>query len=139
MIDKCNELTNNSEVVVRENKREFRIKNKSRKYNINKVKVDGCFIKDRRRCDYLFEILQGTKIEKVFYVELKGKDLSHAIEQLEATIEYCRDIHCKYSKEAYIVTSKVPDGPESQNLKKKFKDRNGFLLKIKANSIEVDL
>jgi len=138
MINKCNKLTNNSEVKVSENKREFRIINPERKY-INKVEVDGCFIKNGPRCDYLFEILQGTHIEKVFYVELKGKDLKHAVRQLKATIEHCEKIHCEYSKKAYIVVSRVPAGTEAQILKKKFKDENGIQLSIRSKYIEVKI
>ena len=69
---------------------------------------------------FLFELSKET-IEKVFYVELKGSDVTHGIEQLESTINTCKAIHSQLYKECYIVASKVPSsGTSSQVLKKQF-------------------
>ena len=73
MISTSNELRTDKIVVVKENKRVFRIKNSS-DFNINTVTVDGCYITTGSKCDFLFEIINNEEIEKVFYVELKGNE-----------------------------------------------------------------
>ena len=103
---KCSETNNNKVISTSENHKTFRIKNiNSRK--IRKVEVDGCLISDdRKRCDYLFEI--DKPITKVIYLELKGKNINRAYEQLEATIGYLKKRHEAVKKEAYIIASRVP-------------------------------
>jgi len=135
----CSELSNNKIIPASENTRKFRIKNDSR-FNINKVKVDDCYIKNGLRCDYLFEIISNKLIIKVFYLELKGKDVNHAIEQLKATLKYCQEVHDKIIKQCYIVASKVPSSNAStQSLKKKFKRENKVQLFISSKIKEVTL
>jgi len=136
MISTCNKITTKKIVVVSENKRKFRIKNNSL-YTINEVEVDGCYIKVGLKCDFLFELSKKT-IEKVFYVELKGSDVTHGIEQLESTMNTCKAIHSGFDKECYIVASKVPSsGTSSQILKKQFIKKNKIQLFIDTNVKEV--
>jgi len=139
MIEKCNDKSDKSEVVVRENGKTFRIINKSRLL-INTVTIDGCYITKGRRCDYLFEIVDKDIIKNVFYVELKGKDIEHAVTQLEATIKCCKQIHNELNREAFIVASRVPkSGTCTQVIKKRFLSNNGFLLYIDTNCREVTI
>lgn len=136
MISICSKTTTNNIVSVSENKRKFTIKNNS-KFIINEVKVDGCYINSGLKCDFLFEL--GKKsIEKVFYVELKGSDITHGIQQIEATIKFCNKIHKQIKKECYIVASKVPSsGTSSQVLKKQFIKKNKIQLFIDTNIRQV--
>jgi len=134
MITECNSLSNNAIVTAKEPKRkvEFIINNKS-KLLINKVIVDACLIKSEisKKCDYLFEILEDSNIIKVFYLELKGKDISQAIKQLEATIKYCNKYHNSFFKECYIVATGIPKASTKTSvLKKDFKRRNKIQLFI---------
>jgi len=134
MIVICNECSNNKHIVVSENKCTFAIENVTLSA-VNKVKVDGCYIDDGVKCDFLFEILEGCEEdgdpEKVFYVELKGTDIQHAVKQLESTIHYCRSIHMDVLKECHIVASRYPkSAPSTQVVKKSFKDRNHLQLFI---------
>ena len=139
MISSCNELTQHKNIPVSENKRVFRVINQFKKY-VNKVTVDGCYMTNGAKCDYLFEILEKEQIQNVFYVELKGSDIPHAIEQLEATIYHCKSSHKEYKKESYVVASKVPKaGVSSQVLKKKFLAKNNIQLFIDTNIKEVDV
>lgn len=139
MINRCNELTSNKKIVLKENRREFIIENHSN-FKINKVRVDGCYITDGSRCDYLVEIINSSSIERVFYIELKGKDIEHAIEQLENTLKYCKAIHKEFKRECYIVLSRFPSsGTSSQVLKKKFKNRNNIQLYIDSKVKRVTL
>ncbi len=139
MINICNDYNNNKVVSVSENRRKFIIKNSSHFY-INRVKVDDCYIKNGERCDYLFEIIKDSDLIRVFYLELKGKEIEKAIKQLESTIRYCKTRHHNIKKESYIVSSRVPSsGTSLQNLKKKFKKDNGMLLFVKNNKQEVTI
>ncbi len=71
-----------------------------------KIHIDGCIIekldknkngKQPPRCDYVFVRCEKKQNSKeiiqthIFFVELKGLDLKHSIEQLEATIGYFQD------------------------------------------------
>lgn len=137
MINTCNTLSNNSIVSVSENKRSFAINNNHSK-KINKVKVDGCYITSGLKCDYLFEILdknnKKTSIDLVYYVELKGSDISHGYKQLSATLQHCQHNHTSCIKKCYIVASKFPSaGTSSQTMKKKFYRLNNVQLFISSS------
>lgn len=138
MISSCNTTTTNRIVSVSENKRAFRIKNDSN-FTINKIEVDGCYITTGAKCDYLLEVISQNTVTMVFYVELKGSDINHAIEQLEATIQYCLTEHKNVDKkECYIIASKFPSaGPSSQVLKKKFLKKNKIQLFIHTKTKEI--
>jgi len=116
--EKCSEANRNKVVSVSEKGRTFVIKNGGAKF-VNKVEVDGCLIEgDRIKCDYLFEIDKPMTL--IIYVELKGKDIEHAFNQLVATIGYCKNRHNKLQKQCHIVASRVPkSGPKVQILKQK--------------------
>ena len=136
MIERCNVVNKNKIVIAKENKRIFRINNESR-FTINKVTVDGCYILNGRKCDYLFEIIDN-EIKNVFYVELKGKDIEHALDQLETTLKHCISIHKKFDRSCYIVASRVPKTTTStQKQKKEFKRKNGVMLYIDTKQKEV--
>jgi len=136
MIKKCNEVSKNKIVTASENRRTFIINNKSR-LTINKVTVDGCYISKGVKCDYLFEIIDN-EIKNVFYVELKGKDIEHALDQLETTLKHCISIHKKFDRSCYIVASRVPKTTTStQKQKKEFKRKNGVMLYIDTKQKEV--
>ena len=140
MIRKCNELTKNKIISVKENKRKFIINNNSCFY-INKVIVDDCYMRDTLRCDYLFEISKDKKkVDILFYVELKGKDIAHGIEQLKTTIDFCKKTHTHIQKQCYIVASKFPSAStSSQKFKKEFKRKNNVQLFIDTNEKKVTI
>lgn len=138
MISTCNIYNQNSIVTASENRMIFKINNLS-KYGINKVQVDGCYMPIASlKCDFLFEIVNNNTLLNVYYVELKGCDIEHAILQLENTLTYCKTIHQNINKECHIVCSRVPSsGPKSQILKKKFFDLNRVILDISTRLKEV--
>ena len=139
MIDRCNSFNKNKIISVSENRRTFKINNKSL-LTINKVIVDNCYIKDTKRCDYLFEIIDEGDVKSVFYVELKGMDIQKAILQLEATLKYCLPIHKQSNRSCYIVASKVPKASTStQKFKKEFKRKYNISLYIDTKLKEVTL
>ncbi len=64
-----------------------------------------------------------------------GKD---AVEQLEATLKACLELHKTIPRGCYIVASRVPKSSTStQKYKKEFKRKNGVLLYIDTRQKEV--
>ncbi|MFV0582806.1 MAG: hypothetical protein ACK5N4_12260 [Parabacteroides gordonii] len=71
--------------------------------NLTKIIVDGCQITEGVKCDFL--VLDHNNNE--YFIELKGKDIPHALEQLEATIKQLSGTN-NIQKTAIIVTSRYP-------------------------------
>ena len=135
MISEYYELRKDKIIRVEENKKKFIINNKDLLL-INHVKVDGYLITTGNRCDHLFEIIS---LKKVFYVELKGSDIKHALEQLLDTIIFCEKFHANFNKECFIVCSRVPkETPRTQVLKVNL-SKKGIKLKVSSNELVVNL
>jgi len=95
------------------------------------VKVDGCAIKDLKalKCDFL------VVCETEHFVELKGKNIKHACDQLEATIIKLSVDPKSLSKYCFVVSSRCPlTTTEVQKQKLKFKKKYNAQLTIK-NSV----
>lgn len=76
-----------------ENGRSIRINNPGRK-NVRHVQVDKCLFRNEvKKCDCMYEVLNENVVSQVLYVEFKGRDFAHGVEQLEATIALLRDHH----------------------------------------------
>jgi len=88
----------------------FLLENRS-KVLIKKVDVDKCVYKDNttdKRCDYLFQA--ETKRPKVFFVELKGCDLSSGIDQIHSSLLALKEYFLNHMIEARLITNRpVPD------------------------------
>lgn len=78
---------------VEENHRRFSISSKNLN-DVNKYKIDKWLINDsiQKKCDYFFEYKKNSTIRRIsidtcIFVELKGVDINHAIEQIDETIK----------------------------------------------------
>lgn len=72
-------------------------------YKVSAYKVDNCILKDGNRCDFLLKIENKLKI---YFIELKGQNLKHAILQFEESVKklnYCKGIELH----ARVVLNKV--------------------------------
>jgi len=104
----CTECAEGKRIVAEENKRKYILQNPSKR-KVCKIRIDGCVISSqtKRKCDYLMIVCE---LEYMYFIELKGKDLISAIEQLTETVKYfqaeCREIKGKVF--ARVVLSKVP-------------------------------
>jgi len=130
--NECRKNTNQKIISVSENKRNFTIIN-TKQLRINIIRVDGCLIVDNstKRCDYLFEL---EAMNEVLYVELKGKNIVKAYEQLTATIKACSDEHNGLLRKGFIVASRVPrSGPQIQILKKQMSKTLAVQLYVSTN------
>ncbi len=92
---------------VQENKKTYRLLNEERR-EICQVRIDGGLIQEDniKRCDYGFWICEANL---VFLVELKGKNIKKAIEQLISTINVLRNELQGRKINARVVLSKVPN------------------------------
>lgn len=109
MIDdkKCCTIETHSIVQRVESGKTFGILNSGRR-KIQVCRVDGCLINDEgKRCDYLF-FLSHEKIDRIALVELKGIDISYAVEQLVVTAEALNLSQYGVKIESYIVSSSAP-------------------------------
>lgn len=90
-------------IVSQENKRCHRARNPQRD-EVTHYKIDGIVIKEGNKCDYL--LLNETK-HHAYLIELKGRDISHAVKQLEETERKLASQLQGYEKKYRIICSKV--------------------------------
>jgi hypothetical protein len=115
----------------RNNRSKFCLKNPKRA-SIKVVQVDGCAIQEGIRCDNLLILPNGQEI----YVELKGSDVEHAVEQIEKSIELLACNCHVLIKLCFIASTRCPiTTAEIQNLKKKFRQKYNAQLTIKNGEI----
>jgi hypothetical protein len=103
--DDCTETIYDSRLKVEENGRKAVFLNLERK-EVRKVQVDGCLITgSSRRADYI--VSRPGVVDVV--VELKGKDIYHARDQIQATLPIWQS-HPPFSDKigALIVGSRIP-------------------------------
>ncbi|MCO3935654.1 hypothetical protein [Pseudomonas aeruginosa] len=132
----CADTNNNPIVVAEELGRKLVINNNSRQ-TMSKVRVDGCVVTDNSlRCDYLFEL--GQPMEKVIYLELKGRNVEHAYEQLCATVTRFSVRHRNLEKECRIIASRVPRmGTRLQQMKVEMLKKYGASLLVNTTKSEI--
>ena len=134
-VETCISQTTDSQIRFEENKRKIIFLNPQR-LPYERVDVDGCTINDGVRCDKL--LLSADEREER-YVELKGTDVMHAIDQLEETIkrlgEYTDNRH------AYVISTNVAPAinTKRQAKIKYFKDEYCAELKIQEKQLTVSL
>lgn len=94
------------------------------------IRVDGCEINDNSiRCDFMHI---AKEIE--FYIELKGQDLEHALEQIKSTINRLSSNIKKGNKISYIICTRSPmSSSEIQNHKLDFRKKFNSKLVIKSS------
>lgn len=123
----CETEITHKRIVLKENKSQIIFKNETQS-TIRKIRIDGCVINDGLRCDYLIIDNFGTQ----HFIELKGCDIKHAIDQIESTI--CKIVaNPKLDrKEAFIISSRCPlIDTEIQSYKVRFKKYYNTKLEIK--------
>ena len=82
-----------------------------------KIIIDGCQITNGIRCDYMY-LIKDSEI----YIELKGQDIKHAIEQIETTIKKLSSNLKKQKKKSFIICTRSPLTSTSiQNIQVKFR------------------
>ena len=126
----CCKCDNQKIEVVKENKSKFQLNNPEQN-KLCVIRVDGCLIQDGKKCDYL--ILE-CDVQKAFFVELKGKDILHAIDQIESSIDQTVDHLTGFQINARVVLTKVSvpnirNNPKILRLERRLKLLNSGTLK----------
>ncbi|MBE0472381.1 MAG: hypothetical protein IBX55_23095 [Methyloprofundus sp.] len=121
----CFHYTSQKKLSLKEKGRTLFINNPEEK-KLLKIKIDGCLIeKNNQACDFGFGVERCSH-----FVELKGGNISHALDQLMASLSYFEQNlaqHLTKPSQAIIVASKngVPNlkaTPKYRSAKKKFSD-----------------
>ena len=134
-VEACICKTKDSQIKFEENKRKIVFENPSR-LSYERVDVDGCTITEGIRCD---KLLLSEDEHEERYVELKGTDVMHAIDQLEETIKHLGEY--TDNRYAYIISTNVAPAiyPKCQAKIKYFKEKYCAELKIQEKQLKVSL
>ncbi|UFH49202.1 hypothetical protein [Pseudomonas sp. KNUC1026] len=126
MTASCSISTNNSIEKFEENRSILRIHNQNRK-KLLRHQVDGCLIKSGIKCDWML-VEEKTKTE--IYIELKGSDVEHAVDQISKTVEQLSDSPPK--KWGYVICTRSPmSATEIQRATKSIAKSHGVTLRIR--------
>lgn len=107
--------------------------------DFTKVRIDGCLIasQNTEKCDFGF--IRHSN-QEFYFVELKGKEIQKAYNQIIATIQNFNInfiIIPKNSKFGFIISSSVPKAGISANiLKQDFAKKYGRKLEIKNRELK---
>ncbi len=126
----CSEIVTHSLIVCEENKSKITFENNTKR-KINKIQVDGCQITDTDniKCDCLLIDIE-SKVE--YFIELKGSNITKALQQIEATIPRLSQSPQKQLKYCFVILVRTPmSSPEIQLRQKEFKKKYNATLIIK--------
>lgn len=131
----CIQYTNASKIKFEENKKKIIFCNTKQK-DCLKIQVDGCAIKKGNKCDNLLK--EGKRDEEgpEYYVELKGEDVGHALEQIKQTIHTIHNDHSPMM--AFIICTNVSPSLSTkiQQFKSQLKKKYNATLIIKERQLE---
>ena len=121
-------------ISISENRKKYLLHNDLSNY-IAVFHVDGAMVQDndKIKCDNL--LIDATGMKAIF-VELKGTDLAHALQQINQTIDMMRDDISDCTKYARIVTSNRTNVPNIRANPEYIKLYKKAEVKISANLIE---
>ena len=146
-----NNLANYSTSATKSNKSiiTFKDKGESRKISFNnpeqleiiEIKIDGGLICNVKmvKCDYMLYIPSGYKYREN-YIELKGSDIAHAVEQIISTVQYLLrnasgSIKKDNERKGYIISRRVPKADTSvQTHKERMKKSYSLNLVVRTGT-----
>jgi hypothetical protein len=131
----CITETNQSVIKFEENKSVVKFNNPKR-LTYKMVAVDGCALTEGVKCDNL---LCSADEQEERFVELKGQNIKHAIEQLATTIVKLGEFNSR--RYAYVSCTKVAPliRTDIQAALLRFKKDFNATLLVKTSPIEVNL
>ncbi len=100
---RCNK--NDSRIVSEEKGRKHIANNINGKYDVRYYRLDGELVIRQLCCDYL---LVNDSTKKAYYIELKGQDIQHAVDQVIAGEAICKDSLKGYTSFFRIIPHKSP-------------------------------
>lgn len=100
--NKCREDRNESKIKLSDRKSTAAIFNNPEREVYCAIKIDGCVVNNDTSCDWAL-VKNGVG---VIAVELKGSDITHAVEQIEATLSMLKQNGYERAKMAGLVICK---------------------------------
>ncbi len=129
----CETVVTDPRIVLREKRSRICFLN-PRRARVRKIVIDGCVIQDGLRCDHL--LIDAVPVEH--FVELKGSNVRHALDQLEATIKQVSADAEAAVKRAYVLSARCPlASPDVQAHQRRFKSVYNAALIIRRSGFEV--
>lgn len=131
----CVERHSKRRFVVEENRSKVVFENASQQA-VEQIQVDGCAIADGPRCDWL---INADGIRHSVFVELKGSNVPHAVEQLTRAHDELSEIR-KQNVTWIISTRRCPlASTEVQSLIIKLRKHKGVTLILRNSPVTFDL
>lgn len=128
--ENCSHKTKNNLIKVADSAREVILKNVAGNC-ITYVKFDGCVLKQETAADFL--VLIDGDVEAI--LELKGRNIEHALDQIEATAIWLRSHDYQTTgKTGAISCKQVPSGTSRKLTKIEERLRRRFGLRIEKSS-----
>lgn len=130
----CREEKKDSKIKCEENKKVYYLRNNSRQ-SVIVFHVDGGVIKNESACDYL---LWAPDVQKVFFVELKGKDVAKGLKQIENTVSKLIKAFPDSNRYGCVVCRAVPkitNTGDRIKTEKRLRKEYDLILKIAENCI----
>ncbi len=132
---KCESENNNLKITLKEKGRIAEFSN-PQQLKIRQIKVDKCLSFPGERCDYL--LIRPDRVE--FFVELKGKAVLHAVDQLTNSISNLSLSAKTQEKHMRVVCSGSPmDSATIGDLRKKMKMKFNSSFVVRTNKLMEDL
>ena len=133
----CSTVTSDKIIVFKDkgNNKCQMIFNNPNQIAVTKTRVDDCVIKSGCRCDFKLDCPNYEH-----YIEIKGKDIYHACDQIEETIlQLSSNIKLK-AKNSFVIATGAPNiNGRIQIITKKFKIKYNSNLIIKTNKHTVSI
>lgn len=133
----CSTVTSDKIIVFKDkgNNKCQMIFNNPNQIAVTKTRVDDCVIKSGCRCDFKLDCPNYEH-----YIEIKGKDIYHACDQIEKTIlQLSSNIKLK-AKNSFVIATGAPNiNGKIQIITKKFKIKYNSNLIIKTNKHTVSI
>lgn len=123
-------------LVVSEEKGRKHIANNVNLAIVNHYRIDGNIISDGKKCDFL---LMNEDTRAAYLIELKGKNMGKAVEQLMATEAALREPLKEYALHFRIVSSKCKPHEIRGSKFLKFQLLKGRAFRFKNEILEEDI
>lgn len=130
----CVTSTNSSNIKVKERGKSVNFRNRDREA-YQKIQIDGCVVRQGSRADWIVrKIGVGSVV-----IELKGRDLGHACEQVFSTLDHgdCGQF-IEDRKGILIVTSRRPKYNTQTARAAERARRLGAKLTVKSDQVDAD-
>ena len=120
--DNCWAVRRDKVILVQERGKQFLFDNSNARA-VELTKVDGCKIKEGIRCDFMARFETGTQPFE-YFIELKGQNITHALEQLLFTWLKLGFRGKHINTQAFIVLSRSKNSAtKNRKIKKEWRDK----------------